>query len=44
LVEKAREIFEGMGIDLPTAINIFLTEVAKRGEIPFEISRGPVRD
>jgi addiction module RelB/DinJ family antitoxin len=42
LVEKAREIFEGMGLDLPTAINIFLMEVAKRGTIPFEISRGPV--
>ncbi len=37
LKEKAEEVLNSMGIDLPTVITMFLTKVAVEKRIPFEI-------
>ena len=36
---KAQEIFDDLGLDMSTAINVFLKQVVRREAIPFEISR-----
>ena len=38
--EKAQAILEDLGIDIPTAVNIFLRQIIYREAIPFEISKG----
>lgn len=35
--EKFREIVENMGLDISTAIKIFMKEVIKEKKIPFEV-------
>ena len=39
LKSQAQEVFAGLGMDMSTAINIFLRQVVYREAIPFEISR-----
>lgn len=36
---KAQELFTDLGMDLSTAINIFLRQAIRENAIPFEISR-----
>lgn len=36
--EEAAAILKGLGLNMSTAINMFLTQVVKRDGIPFEIS------
>ena len=43
LKKKAAEFFESLGMDMSTAINIFIRQALYRGEIPFEI-RKPNRE
>ncbi len=38
LKEKAEDVLKSMGMDLPTAITMFLTKVAAEKRIPFEFS------
>ena len=35
--EKFREVVENMGLDISTAIKIFMKEVIKEKKIPFEV-------
>lgn len=35
-IEEATKILKELGLDINTSINIFLTEVVKRGDIPFK--------
>lgn len=37
LENQATEVFKEMGLDLSTAINIFLVQCIQQGEIPFKI-------
>ena len=39
LESKAQEIFDDLGLDMSTAINIFLKEVVHKEAIPFEVSK-----
>ena len=39
LKAQAQEVFASLGLDMSTAINIFLKQVVYRDAIPFEISR-----
>ena len=39
LKEQASELFEELGLDLSTAINIFLRQAIRCGGIPFEVKR-----
>ena len=41
LKAKAQIILNDLGLDLSTAINIFLKQVVRREAIPFEISKSP---
>lgn len=36
--EEATNILKGLGLNMSTAINMFLTQVVKRDGIPFEVS------
>ena len=36
--EKATTILKGLGLNMSTAINMFLTQIVKRDGIPFEIT------
>lgn len=36
--EKATRIFKDLGLNMSTAINMFLTQVVKKDGIPFEIT------
>ena len=38
---QAQELFADFGLDLSTAINIFLKKVARENRIPFELSADP---
>jgi len=38
LKAKARSVFKDLGLDMSTAINIFLSQVVLRQAIPFEIA------
>ena len=38
LKNQANELLAKMGLDMTTAINMFLVEVIKEGKIPFEIN------
>jgi DNA-damage-inducible protein J len=37
LKEKAQNVFSDLGLDMSTAINVFLNQVVYRQAIPFEI-------
>ena len=39
LKKQAQEIFDDLGLDMSTAINVFLRQVVRQEAIPFEISR-----
>ena len=41
LKEQAQIILNDLGLDLSTAINVFLKQVVRNEAIPFEISRSP---
>jgi len=38
LKEKADSLFDDMGLNMTTAINIFVKHVVRQGRIPFEIT------
>ena len=38
LKEKSRNLFEELGIDMSTAITMFLTKSVREGGIPFSVS------
>ncbi|MCL2046957.1 MAG: type II toxin-antitoxin system RelB/DinJ family antitoxin [Oscillospiraceae bacterium] len=42
LKAQAQAVLEDLGLDLSTAINIFLRQVVRKEAIPFEISRSPL--
>lgn len=42
-VQEAEELLAGLGIDLSTALNIFLKQVCLRGRIPFDIAYPSLR-
>ena len=37
---KAQEVFSGLGLDMTSAINIFLRQAIRRNGIPFELMNG----
>ena len=39
--KEANEVLEGLGLNMTTAINMFLSQVVKRRAIPFEIAEQP---
>ena len=39
LKSKAQQVFDDLGLDMTTAINIFLKQVVYKEAIPFEISK-----
>lgn len=42
LVKEAQKMFDEMGLDIETAINIFLKQCVKEQRIPFDIGNIPV--
>jgi DNA-damage-inducible protein J len=42
LRDEASAILEEMGLDLPTAIRLYLTKVVRTRRIPFELEAHPV--
>ena len=42
LRDEASAILEEMGLDLPTAIRLYLTKVVRTRRIPFELEANPV--
>ena len=43
LLEQARTVAAGMGMDLETAIRVFLVQMVLRNGMPFRPSAGPVQ-
>jgi DNA-damage-inducible protein J len=41
LKARAQAVFDDLGLDMSTAINVFLKQVVRRDAIPFEIARTP---
>jgi DNA-damage-inducible protein J len=41
LKANANDVLKRMGLDMSTAVNIFLTQIVYRNAIPFEISAPP---
>ena len=39
--DEANEIFENLGLNMTTAVNMFLKQVVNRRAIPFEIAEQP---
>ena len=37
LEARAQSVLANLGLDVPTAVNIFLTQVADKGVLPFEM-------
>jgi len=37
LEARAQSVLADLGLDVPTAVNIFLTQVVDRGTVPFEM-------
>lgn len=37
--KEASELFEDLGLDMSTAVNLFLRQAIRHGGIPFEIKR-----
>ncbi len=44
LKEQAKELFAKMGLDMTTAVNMFLITAVREKKIPFEISAVPDAD
>ena len=44
LRESASSVLEEMGLDLPTAVRLYLTKVAKTRRIPFPLEAEPVAE
>lgn len=42
LKADAQQILASLGMDMSTAINVFLRQVVRRQAIPFEISQAPI--
>ncbi len=42
--EEAQKILEALGLDLPTAIRMFLKQVQQNKGLPFEVALEPERD
>lgn len=40
--EQARRVFADLGLDMTSAINMFLRQVVRTNGIPFALSAGPV--
>lgn len=38
-VEEANAILKGLGLDMNSAINIFLVQIIKHGGIPFKVKK-----
>lgn len=43
LKEKAQEVLSDLGLDMTTAINVFLNQIVYRQAIPFEIAKHMVK-
>ena len=43
LKTNANEVLHRIGLDMSTAVNIFLTQVVNRQAIPFELSAPPLK-
>ena len=43
LKEKAERLFSELGMNMTTALNIFVRQSVRQGKIPFEISNEPPR-
>lgn len=41
--EEAEELFKDLGLNLTSAVNIFLRECVRRNGIPFEVSRNAAK-
>jgi len=41
LTEKAQSVLAGLGLDMSTAVNVFLAQIVLRRGIPFEITEPP---
>ena len=39
LKQKVESLFDDLGLDIPTAIRLFLTQCVKREGLPFDVSR-----
>ncbi len=44
LRESASSVLEEMGLDLPTAVRLYLTKVAKTRRIPFPLEAEPLAE
>jgi len=44
LRDNAASVLEEMGLDLPTAVRLFFTNVAKKRRIPFLLEADPVAE
>jgi DNA-damage-inducible protein J len=44
LRESAASVLEEMGLDLPTAVRLYLTKVAKTRRIPFPLEAEPLAE
>ena len=40
---KAQEIFASLGLDMSTAINLFLRQTVRQKDIPFVITMNPIK-
>ena len=40
---NGNEVLHGIGLDMSTAVNIFLTQVVNKRAIPFELSAPPLK-
>jgi addiction module RelB/DinJ family antitoxin len=43
LKSRATQVLQSMGLDMSTAVNLFLTQVVYKNAIPFEISAPPAK-
>ena len=41
---KAQEVFSQLGLDMTTAMNLFLRQVIKKNGIPFELTNEPTTE
>ena len=42
LREEADSVLEAMGLDMPTAVRLYLTKIVQTRSIPFALEAGPV--
>ena len=41
--KQAQEVFASLGLDMTTAINVFLRQAIQKHGLPFPVTSGPVR-